>query len=172
MRTGFIKLIIRGSTIEKRKLWTGRTPIGTVAVLLFAVIPMMAFPKASEDIITGINSAISDSIGSIYLFMGLAIFCFVMYIAFGKYGNVTLGKASDKPEFNTFTWAAMLFCAGIGSDILYWGVIEWAFYYQVPPNGAKSMSDEALQYATQYGMFHWGPIAGLFTFYQHYQLVI
>lgn len=52
--------------------WT--TFIGTVAVLLFAVIPTMAFPKASEDIITGINSAISDSIGSIYLFMGLAIF--------------------------------------------------------------------------------------------------
>ena len=69
---------------------------------------MMAFPKASEDIITGINSAISDSIGSIYLFMGLAIFCFVMYIAFGKYGNVTLGKASDKPEFNTFTRATSL----------------------------------------------------------------
>ena len=91
--------------------------------------------------------------------MGLAIFCFVLYIAFGKYGNVTLGKATDKPEFNNFTWAAMLFCAGIGSDILYWGVIEWAFYYQVPPNGAKSMSDQALQYATQYGMFHWGPIA-------------
>ncbi|MEI1964959.1 BCCT family transporter [Staphylococcus aureus] len=145
--------------MKKEKVMDWTTFIGTVAVLLFAVIPMMAFPKASEDIITGINSAISDSIGSIYLFMGLAIFCFVMYIAFGKYGNVTLGKASDKSEFNTFTWAAMLFCAGIGSDILYWGVIEWAFYYQVPPNGAKSMSDEALQYATQYGMFHWGPIA-------------
>ncbi|EMJ4885447.1 TPA: BCCT family transporter [Staphylococcus aureus] len=145
--------------MKKEKVMDWTTFIGTVAVLLFAVIPMMAFPKASEDIITGINSAISDSIGSIYLFMGLAIFCFVMYIAFGKYGNVTLGKVSDKPEFNTFTWAAMLFCAGIGSDILYWGVIEWAFYYQVPPNGAKSMSDEALQYATQYGMFHWGPIA-------------
>ncbi|HGZ8058020.1 TPA: BCCT family transporter [Staphylococcus aureus] len=145
--------------MKKEKVMDWTTFIGTVAVLLFAVIPMMAFPKASEDIITGINSAISDSIGSIYLFMGLAIFCFVMYIAFGKYGNVTLGKASDKPVFNTFTWAAMLFCAGIGSDILYWGVIEWAFYYQVPPNGAKSMSDEALQYATQYGMFHWGPIA-------------
>ena len=145
--------------MKKEKVMDWTTFIGTVAVLLFAVIPMMAFPKASEDIITGINSAISDSIGSIYLFMGLAIFCFVMHIAFGKYGNVTLGKASDTPEFNTFTWAAMLFCAGIGSDILYWGVIEWAFYYQVPPNGAKSMSDEALQYATQYGMFHWGPIA-------------
>ena len=68
------------------------TFIGVVVVLLFAVIPMMAFPKASETIITDINSAISNSIGSVYLFMGLAIFCFVLYIAFGKYGNVTLGR--------------------------------------------------------------------------------
>ncbi|WRN77460.1 hypothetical protein T9H88_03120 [Staphylococcus aureus] len=64
--------------MKKEKVMDWTTFIGTVAVLLFAVIPMMAFPKASEDIITGINSAISDSIGSIYLFMGLAIFCFVM----------------------------------------------------------------------------------------------
>ncbi len=120
--------------MKKEKVMDWTTFIGTVAVLLFAVIPMMAFPKASEDIITGINSAISDSIGSIYLFMGLAIFCFVMYIAFGKYGNVTLGKASDKPEFNTFTWAAMLFCAGIGSDILYWALSNGLFtikYHQM-----------------------------------------
>ncbi|WP_154835645.1 BCCT family transporter [Staphylococcus pasteuri] len=145
--------------MKKEKVMDWTTFIGVVVVLLIAVIPMMVFPKASETIITDINSAISNSIGSVYLFLGLVIFCFVLYIAFGKYGNVTLGKATDKPEFNTFTWAAMLFCAGIGSDILYWGVIEWAFYYQVPPNGAKGMSDEALQYATQYGMFHWGPIA-------------
>lgn len=135
------------------------TFIGTVVILLLAVIPMMAFPSASEKVITDINSAISNSIGSLYLFIGLAILCFVLYIAFGKYGNVTLGKASDKPEFSNFSWASMLFCAGIGSDILYWGVIEWAYYYQVPPNGAKPMSDQALTFATQYGMFHWGPIA-------------
>lgn len=135
------------------------TFIGTVIVLLVAVTPMMVFPKASEKVITDINSAISNSIGSVYLFMGLIILFFVLYIAFGRYGNVTLGKATDRPEFNNFSWASMLFCAGIGSDILYWGVIEWAFYYQVPPNGAKGMSDEALTYATQYGMFHWGPIA-------------
>ena len=137
--------------------WT--TFIGVVIVLLLAVIPMMVFPKASETIITDINSAISNLDWFCLFILRISYFCFVLYIAFGKYGNVTLGRASDKPEFNTFTWAAMLFCAGIGSDILYWGVIEWAFYYQVPPNGAKSMSDEALQYATQYGMFHWGPIA-------------
>jgi len=145
--------------LKKEKIMDWPTFIGTVIVLLAAVIPMMVFPSASEKVITDINSAISNSIGSVYLFIGLAVLSFVLYIAFGRYGNVTLGKASDKPEFNNFSWAAMLFCAGIGSDILYWGVIEWAFYYQVPPNGAKGMTDEALTYATQYGMFHWGPIA-------------
>ena len=145
--------------MKKEKIMDWPTFIGTVIVLLSAVIPMMVFPSASEKVITDINSAISNSIGSVYLFIGLVVLSFVLYIAFGRYGNVTLGKASDKPEFNNFSWAAMLFCAGIGSDILYWGVIEWAFYYQVPPNGAKGMTDEALTYATQYGMFHWGPIA-------------
>lgn len=145
--------------MKKEKIMDWPTFIGTVIVLLSAVIPMMVFPSAIEKVITDINSAISNSIGSVYLFIGLAVLSFVLYIAFGRYGNVTLGKASDKPEFNNFSWAAMLFCAGIGSDILYWGVIEWAFYYQVPPNGAKGMTDEALTYATQYGMFHWGPIA-------------
>ena len=78
---------------------------------------MMVFPSASEKVITDINSAISNSIGSVYLFIGLAVLSFVLYIAFGRYGNVTLGKASDKPEFNNFSWAAMLFVR-IGSDIL------------------------------------------------------
>nr|WP_263314647.1 BCCT family transporter [Mammaliicoccus sp. Marseille-Q6498] len=145
--------------MQKYKIMDWWTFFGTIAVLLIAVVPMMVFPKASQDVITGINDMISNTMGAWYLILGLVIFGFVLYIAFGKYGNVTLGKANDRPEFNNFSWISMLFCAGIGSDILYWGVIEWAFYYQVPPYGAKGMSDQALEYATMYGMFHWGPIA-------------
>src|SRR5699024_11749497 len=102
---------------------------GSSLILLIAVIPMMVFPKASQDIITHLNEVVSSTLGSIYLLIGLATLIFVLYIAFGKYGNVTLGKATDKHEFNNFSLAAMLFCAGIDSDILYWGVIDWAFYY-------------------------------------------
>lgn len=145
--------------MKKHRVMDWWTFYGTVAVLLIAVIPMMVFPKASQEVITSINDMISNTLGPWYLTLGLIVFAFVLYIAFGKYGNVTLGKASDKPEFNNFSWISMLFCAGIGSDILYWGVIEWAYYYQVPPYGASGMTDEALQYATMYGMFHWGPIA-------------
>lgn len=145
--------------MKKNRVMDWTTFIGTVVVLLFAVIPMIVFPKASQEVITNLNKAVSNSLGSVYLLLGLVIFGFVLYIAFGKYGNVTLGKATDKPEFNNFSWASMLFCAGIGSDILYWGVIEWAYYYQVPPHDGKGMTDSALEYATTYGMFHWGPIA-------------
>ena len=65
---------IRGSRLRKEKVMDWTTFIGVVIVLLLAVIPMMVFPKASETIITDINSAISNSIGSVYLFLGLAIF--------------------------------------------------------------------------------------------------
>lgn len=145
--------------MKKNKVMDWTTFIGSSVILLIAVIPMMVFPKASQEVITKMNDAVSSALGSVYLLIGLAILIFVLYIAFGKYGNVTLGKATDKPEFNNFSWAAMLFCAGIASDILYWGIIEWAFYYQDPPHGGKGMTDSALNYATMYGMFHWGPIA-------------
>ncbi len=101
----------------------------------------------------------TTGLGAVYLAVGLAVFFFVLYIAFGKYGQVTLGKESDEPEFGTFSWAAMLFCAGIGSSILYWGVIEWVYYYQAPPFHLDPASEEAINYATTYGIFHWGPIA-------------
>lgn len=145
--------------MKKNKVMDWTTFIGSSVILLIAVIPMMVFPKASQEVITKMNDAVSSALGSVYLLIGLAILIFVLYIAFGKYDNVTLGKATDKPEFNNFSWAAMLFCAGIASDILYWGIIEWAFYYQNPPHGGKGMTDSALNYATMYGMFHWGPIA-------------
>lgn len=103
--------------------------IGVVIVLFFVVIFMMVFLKVSEIIIIDINSVIFNLIGLVYFFMGLVIFCFVLYIVFGKYGNVMLGKVIDKFEFNNFIWVVMLFCVGIGLDILYWGVIEWVFYY-------------------------------------------
>ncbi|WP_258007325.1 BCCT family transporter [Staphylococcus sp. 17KM0847] len=132
---------------------------GTALVLLMAVTPMMVFPQQSRAVVMAMNEFVTTKLGATYLVLGLAIFCFVLYIAFGKYGSVTLGRASDRPEFSDFAWASMLFCAGIGSDILYWGVIEWAYYFQGPPQGAEPMSDTALNYATMYGMFHWGPIA-------------
>ena len=53
----------------------------------------------------------------------------------------------------------MLFCAGVATGILYWGMIEWAYYIDMPPFGIAPRSNLAIEYAATYGMFHWG-IAG------------
>jgi BCCT family betaine/carnitine transporter len=50
----------------------------------------------------------------------------------------------------------MLFCGGIGAGLMYWCVVEWTFYYTAPPFGAAPRSAEAAEWASTYGMFHWG----------------
>lgn len=145
--------------MKKFRLMDWPTFIASLLILLSVVVPLIAFPEASRNTILQLNEWVTTGLGAVYLAVGLAVFFFVLYIAFGKYGQVTLGKESDEPEFGTFSWAAMLFCAGIGSSILYWGVIEWVYYYQAPPFHLDPASEEAINYATTYGIFHWGPIA-------------
>lgn len=54
----------------------------------------------------------------------------VLYLATSKYGNIRLGEG--KVEYSTLSWLFMFICAGLGSSTLYWGVAEWAYYYQTP----------------------------------------
>lgn len=145
--------------MKKYNLMDWPTFVISLLILLSVVIPLLVFPEASSSIIMYLNGMVTSGLGAVYLALGLGVLFFVLYIAFGKYGQVTLGEASDEPEFRTLSWAAMLFCAGIGSSILYWGVIEWVYYYQTPPFHLEPESEKAINYASAYGMFHWGPIA-------------
>ncbi len=79
------------------------------------------------------------------------------YLATWAKSNLAILMKS--PSFATSSWAAMLFCGGIGASILYWGCIEWAYYYQNPPFQLEPGSEEAVRWAATYGIFHWGPIA-------------
>ncbi|NIK13265.1 BCCT family transporter [Alkalibacillus almallahensis] len=130
-------------------------------VILAVVIPLIIYPEAGSVFVAQLNSVMSDRFGFLYLTMGLAIFFFLIFVAFSQNGQVKLGEEEEPPEFSTPAWAGMLFSAGIGSSILYWGTIEWAFYYQGPPFGLSPTSDqlETIQWASTYGIFHWGPIA-------------
>ena len=102
---------------------------------------------------------IDDKLGFMYLGLGLASFFFMIYIIFSDIGQIKLGEPDEKPEFSTASWAAMLFCGGIGASIMYWGCIEWAYYYLDPPFQLAPGSEEAIRWAATYGIFHWGPIA-------------
>lgn len=135
------------------------TFIGALFLLLAVSVPLAVFPEAGKEIVNMANDFMTGNFGAMYLIFGLAAFAFLIFVAFSKNGHIKLGDKDAEKEFGTISWAAMLFAAGIGSSILYWGMIEWAYYYQGPPFGIEGESQEAVDWSASYGIFHWGPIA-------------
>ncbi|KJY72677.1 BCCT family transporter [Vibrio nigripulchritudo] len=135
------------------------TFFGALFLLTLVTIPLIAFPTEGAHWIAIAKSFMTDKLGFLYLTLGMTAFFFMIYVVFSDMGQIKLGDADEEPEFATASWAAMLFCGGIGASILYWGCIEWAYYYQSPPFQLEPGSEEAVRWAATYGIFHWGPIA-------------
>lgn len=93
--------------------------------------------------------------GSIYIVSVSLFVIFCLYLMFSRYGKIRLGKDSDRPEFSTVSWIAMLFTAGMGIGLLYWGVAEPVMHYLTPPTEAASTAAAATLSMT-YTYFHWG----------------
>lgn len=134
---------------------------GGLLLLVGVVLAILVAPQWSAAAIDSTYVAITTRFGVLYVTAATATLCFLLYIALSRHGDLVLGSSAD-PEYSRFSWASMLFCAGIGASLLYWGATEWAFYYVAPPFGIEAESDAALLMANSYGMFHWGPIGWSF----------
>ena len=97
---------------------------------------------------------LTQNFGVFYVAGAAFTFAFLLYLAFSRHGDIRLGN--QQPEFSTLGWAAMLFCGGIGTSVLYWGVVEWAYYFQAPPFGVTPATPEAKLWSVSYPLFHWG----------------
>ena len=135
------------------------TFFGALALLLIVTVPLVIFPEQGAAWVGVARVFLTENLGFLYLSLGVGAFIFMVYIASSDIGRISLGDPDEEPEFSTTSWASMLFCAGIGASILYWGTIEWAYYYQAPPFHVEPQSPEAARWAAAYGIFHWGPLA-------------
>ncbi len=126
------------------------------AILVFSAIPLVAFPEESGAFLESLYTYIAGEFGVLYLLASVSVISFLAWLAFGRYGKVKLGSDDDKPEFGQLSWIGMLFCAGVGAGLLVWCGTEWAFYYDAPPFGVTPHSPEAAEWASTYGLFHWG----------------
>ncbi len=96
-----------------------------------------------------------DYLGWVYLGSTLFFVFFSVYLLLSKYGDIRLGKKTDRPDFSTPSWLAMLFGAGMGIGIVYWSVAEPVTHYTNPPYG-EGYTVEAANTAMKYTFFHWG----------------
>lgn len=132
---------------------------GVIILMLGVTVPLILFPQQGADWVAAAKTFITDTFGVFYLALGVVAVIFVIFISFSDIGSIKLGRPEDEMEFKTASWAAMIFCGGIGASILYWGIIEWAYYYQGPPFDIAPGSPDAIRWASTYGIFHWGPVA-------------
>jgi len=132
------------------------TFIGSFALLLIVAVPLILFPVAGKEWVNYAKNIVVDNFGVLYLMLGVGAMGFMLYVTFTDVGQIKLGAPEDDYEFATPSWAAMLFCGGIGASILYWSAIEWMYYIQSPPFGVEGMSSDAARWASTYGIFHWG----------------
>lgn len=138
--------------IEKGIFWPG-----LIAVFVLTA-PLAMFPDQSKSMLNGILSAITGHFSWLYLLTGIGSFFFMLWLAFGRFGNIKLGRKEDQPEFSKFSWMTMLFCAGIGISIVNWAFVEPLYFLGGPPLGVAANSPEAAEWAAMYPMFHWGVV--------------
>jgi len=134
----------------------GRIFASSLLILMAVVVPLAIWPERGGELLDAAYGFITARFGVVYLWAGVAVLVFVLWLALGRYGNVKLGAEGSSPRFSTFSWVSMLFCAGVATGILYWGTIEWAAYFESPPYGVEPRSVQAAEWASAYGIFHWG----------------
>ena len=95
-------------------------------------------------------------LGWVYLWFTLFATLWLAWLAFGRFGKKRFGEEDSTPEYSHISWFGMLFCAGIGSNVLYFGTMEWMWYFIDPPPGVTKGTLDANTWATAYAFFHWG----------------
>ena len=128
-----------------------------VTILLAVCVPIILWPETSTAFIEQLFGYLTRELGVLYIIAAGATFIFLLYLGFSRHGNTRFGDIKNR-TYSNFSWASMLFCAGIGASLLYWGATEWVFYYTSPPFSVEPRSAEAVLWASSYGVFHWGPI--------------
>ncbi len=125
-----------------------------VAFVIFAAI----FPSQLNKVLTAANETVVNGLGWYYVIIVFGFVVFSVFTAFSRFGDIKLGKDDEKPQYGMFSWFAMLFAAGMGIGLVFWGVAEPLNHFSTTPPGASDVAtpDGAARQAFDTTFLHWG----------------
>lgn len=134
---------------------------GTVFYISIAIIAgIVAWGVLATDNFSSVTNAglqwITTNLGWFYVMTTAVFVVFSIYLAFGENKHVKLGSDDSKPNYPFLTWIGMLFAAGMGVGLVFWGTAEPIQHYVEPPPGVESRTSESARAALVYSIFHWG----------------
>jgi glycine betaine transporter len=101
-------------------------------------------------------SYLIPNFGWVFILSSFGFLAFSVYLAASRYGRIRLGGDDERPEFSTVSWVAMMFSAGMGIGLMFFGVAEPMSHMGTPPFGlADPNTKGAAQVAMEYSYFHW-----------------
>ena len=148
-------VVVEHQANEPQKVDTivfGVTAAIAVAFVLWGFLSTDTLSSASG---AGLGWVVHN-MGWLFSLVASGFVLFVIWIAASKYGRITLGRDDEEPEFKTVSWIAMMFSAGMGIGLMFYGVSEPLSHFVTPPPGTGAAGNpEAVQNAMATTLFHW-----------------
>ncbi|MFK0040369.1 BCCT family transporter [Paenarthrobacter sp. NPDC090517] len=145
------------SARRNRKLTLDKVTFGITGAIAVAFVVWGFVGRDSlSDTSKGALNWVMEYTGWLFMVLASLFVVFVLWLALGKFGNIPLGKDGEKPEFRTISWVAMMFAAGMGIGLMFYGVAEPLYHYISPPPGTvDGRTPAAIQTAMATSIFHW-----------------
>lgn len=124
-------------------------------IVLFIVLSLL-FPDQAGPLYQDARVAISDYFDWLFIIGANLFIVFMLYLAISKYGMIRLGGVDGEKEFSDLSWVAMLFSAGMGIGLMFFGVAEPVWHFFDPHLGAEGGTEGAGEVALAVSLFHWG----------------
>ena len=130
----------------------GVTAVASVAFVIWGIVDRVSLATQAAD---GKEWVIANG-GWLFVLLASLFVIFVLWIAASRYGKIPLGRDDEKPEFRTSSWIAMMFSAGMGIGLMFWGVAEpLTHYVSETPVVPDPETNEAMRTAMATTLFHW-----------------
>ncbi|MFS0673539.1 BCCT family transporter [Ornithinibacillus sp. 179-J 7C1 HS] len=128
----------------------------SVFILSLIVLAGIVIPDQLERVTENIQTFFSNAFGWYYLILVTIITIICLYLIISPVGRIRLGKQDEKPEFSTPTWIAMLFSAGMGIGLVFYGTSEPISHYAISSPTGEVGTDQAVKDSLRFTFFHWG----------------
>ncbi len=126
------------------------------AIILVFVGLAVAMPERLGNTLSTLNDTVIGDLGWFYVLLVSSFIAFSLWVALSPMGRVVLGKDDEEPEFGLKSWFAMLFAAGMGIGLVFWGVAEPLNHFASPPPGTADGEPAAARAAMDTTFLHWG----------------
>lgn len=129
--------------------------IASALLIVGFIIFGSLFGELAGEVFNQLQSFITHRFRWLFIILMNVAVVFSLYIALSRYGDIRLGHQTEHPEYSLLSWFGMLFSAGIGIGLLYWGTAEPLYHFMSPPMGQAETVETAKQ-AMSISFLHWG----------------